>query len=71
MIPFPCNLSDVFSISANLAGVPGISVPGGFSHDGLPIGIQLMGSHFQEQSLFKVAYNLEKATGLANKIALV
>lgn len=67
--PLAMYLSDIYSISANLAGIPGMSVPGGFSRDGLPIGIQLMGPHFKEDVLFKVAYNLEKATGLANKLA--
>ena len=60
-------LSDIFSISANLAGIPGISVPGGFSGDGLPIGIQLQGPHFKEEILFRVAYNLEKGVGISDK----
>jgi len=62
--PLAMYLSDVLTISANLAGIPGISVPGGFSRDGLPIGIQLQGPHFREDSLFKVAYNLERGLGL-------
>jgi aspartyl-tRNA(Asn)/glutamyl-tRNA(Gln) amidotransferase subunit A len=63
--PLAMYLSDVLTISANLAGIPGISVPGGFSRDGLPIGIQLQGPHFREDSLFKVAYNLERGLGLS------
>jgi len=55
-------LSDIFTLSANLAGIPGMSVPCGFSSGGLPIGIQLMGKHFSEEMLFKVAYNFEQAT---------
>lgn len=62
--PLAMYLSDVLTISANLAGIPGISVPGGFSRDGLPIGIQLQGAHFREDSLFKVAYNLEQGLKL-------
>lgn len=62
--PLAMYLSDVLTISANLAGIPGISVPGGFSRDGLPIGIQLQGAHFREDSLFKVAYNLEQGLNL-------
>ncbi|MFH2122174.1 MAG: Asp-tRNA(Asn)/Glu-tRNA(Gln) amidotransferase subunit GatA [Pseudomonadota bacterium] len=62
--PLAMYLSDVLTISANLAGIPGISVPGGFSRDGLPIGIQLQGPHFREDSLFKVAYNLERGLNL-------
>ncbi len=65
--PLALYLSDILTISANLAGIPGISVPGGFSSDGLPIGIQLQGAHFREDVLFKAAYNLELGTGLANK----
>ncbi len=65
--PLALYLSDILTISANLAGIPGISVPGGFSSAGLPIGIQLQGPHFREDSLFKAAYNLECGTGIANK----
>lgn len=62
--PLAMYLSDVLTISANLAGIPGISVPGGFSRDGLPIGIQLQGAHFREDLLFRVAYNLERGLEL-------
>ncbi len=65
--PLAMYLSDIFSISANLAGIPGMSVPGGFSSDGLPIGIQLQGPHFREENLLKVAYNLEKSLGISDK----
>ncbi|MEJ2730494.1 MAG: Asp-tRNA(Asn)/Glu-tRNA(Gln) amidotransferase subunit GatA [Deltaproteobacteria bacterium] len=60
--PLTMYLSDIFTISANLAGIPGMSVPCGFSKQGLPIGLQLMGKHFNEEMLFKVAYNFEQAT---------
>jgi len=60
--PLTMYLSDIFTLSANLAGVPGMSVPCGFSSNGLPIGLQLMGSHFNEEMLLKVAYNHETAT---------
>ncbi|MCP3929856.1 MAG: Asp-tRNA(Asn)/Glu-tRNA(Gln) amidotransferase subunit GatA [Bacteroidetes bacterium] len=65
--PLAMYLSDIFSISANLAGIPGLSVPGGFSSDGLPIGIQLQGPHFMEENLLKVAYNLEKNLSVSGK----
>jgi aspartyl-tRNA(Asn)/glutamyl-tRNA(Gln) amidotransferase subunit A len=65
--PLEMYLSDIFSISANLAGIPGISVPGGFSREGLPIGIQLQGPHFKEEVLFRVAYNIEKSAGVSDK----
>ncbi|MEW6674130.1 MAG: Asp-tRNA(Asn)/Glu-tRNA(Gln) amidotransferase subunit GatA [Thermodesulfobacteriota bacterium] len=60
--PLTMYLSDVFTLSANLAGIPGMSVPCGFSTEGLPIGLQLMGSHFREETLLKTAYNFEGAT---------
>ncbi len=65
--PLALYLSDILTISANLAGIPGLSVPGGFSSDGLPIGIQLQGPHFQEEVLLKAAYNLELGTELGNR----
>lgn len=64
--PLALYLSDIFSLSANLAGVPGLSVPGGFTADGLPVGIQLQGPHFREDTLLKLAYNIEKSTNLKN-----
>jgi aspartyl-tRNA(Asn)/glutamyl-tRNA(Gln) amidotransferase subunit A len=65
--PLTMYLSDIFTLSANLAGVPGMSVPCGFSADGLPIGLQLMGRHFDEQSLLKTAYCFEQATEFHKK----
>lgn len=60
--PLTMYLSDIFTISANLAGIPGISVPCGFSQEGLPIGLQILANHFNEATLLKVAYNFEQAT---------
>jgi aspartyl-tRNA(Asn)/glutamyl-tRNA(Gln) amidotransferase subunit A len=60
--PLTMYLSDIFTISANLAGVPGISVPCGFSTGGLPIGLQLMGPPFGEAGLLQAAYAFEQAT---------
>ena len=60
--PLTMYLSDIFTISANLAGIPGISVPCGFSSTGLPIGLQILGKHFDEEKLFQVAYQFEQAT---------
>jgi aspartyl-tRNA(Asn)/glutamyl-tRNA(Gln) amidotransferase subunit A len=60
--PLQMYLSDIFTISTNLAGIPGISVPCGFSKEGLPIGLQILGKHFDESTLFKVAYAFEQAT---------
>ena len=60
--PLTMYLSDIFTLSANLAGIPGMSLPCGFSKAGLPIGLQLMARHFNEETLLKVAYNFEAAT---------
>lgn len=60
--PLTMYLSDVFTLCANLAGIPGISVPCGFSSTGLPIGLQIMGRHFDEARLLQVAHNFEQAT---------
>jgi len=60
--PLTMYLSDIYTISANLAGLPGISVPCGFAAGGLPIGLQLMGRHFDEATLLKVAHAYQQAT---------
>lgn len=58
--PLALYMSDILTISANLAGIPGMSVPGGFTADGLPVGVQLQGGHFQEEKLLKMAFNLQQ-----------
>jgi aspartyl-tRNA(Asn)/glutamyl-tRNA(Gln) amidotransferase subunit A len=65
--PLTMYLSDIFTISANLAGIPAMSVPCGFSASGLPIGLQLMGKHFNEEMLFRVAHHFEQATEFHKK----
>jgi aspartyl-tRNA(Asn)/glutamyl-tRNA(Gln) amidotransferase subunit A len=60
--PLQMYLSDIFTIPANLAGLPAISVPCGFSVEGLPVGIQLLGNHFAEEKILQVAYNFESET---------
>ncbi len=60
--PLTMYLSDIYTLSANLAGIPGMSVPCGFSADGLPIGLQIMGNHFDESRILQVAYRFEQAT---------
>jgi aspartyl-tRNA(Asn)/glutamyl-tRNA(Gln) amidotransferase subunit A len=60
--PLTMYLSDIYTISANLAGIPALSVPCGFSASGLPIGLQLMGRHFDEEMILRVAHNFERAT---------
>ncbi len=58
--PLKMYLSDIFTISANLAGIPGISVPCGYSKDNLPIGLQISGKSFAEETVLKVAYLYEQ-----------
>jgi aspartyl-tRNA(Asn)/glutamyl-tRNA(Gln) amidotransferase subunit A len=60
--PLSMYLSDIFTISANLAAVPGISIPCGFTSGGLPIGLQLMGKDFDEAGLLKIALAYESQT---------
>jgi aspartyl-tRNA(Asn)/glutamyl-tRNA(Gln) amidotransferase subunit A len=60
--PLQMYLSDIFTISVNLAGVPGISVPCGFTSENLPIGLQLIGKHFDEESILQVAHAYEQST---------
>lgn len=60
--PLQMYLSDIFTISVNLAGVPGISIPCGFTQNNLPIGLQLIGRHFDEETVLKVAYAFEQST---------
>jgi aspartyl-tRNA(Asn)/glutamyl-tRNA(Gln) amidotransferase subunit A len=65
--PLQMYLSDIFTISVNLAGVPGISIPCGFTTEHLPVGLQLIGKHFEEELLLKVAYAYEQATAWHKK----
>ncbi len=62
--PLAMYLSDILTISANLAGIPALSVPCGISRDGLPIGMQMQATHFNEGTLLKAAWNLEIQNGL-------
>jgi aspartyl-tRNA(Asn)/glutamyl-tRNA(Gln) amidotransferase subunit A len=60
--PLEMYLSDIYTIPANLAGIPGISIPCGFTTTGLPIGMQIMGKHFEEEKILKVAKLFENET---------
>ena len=60
--PLSMYLEDIFTLPANLAGVPGLTFPVGFDQQGLPIGMQLMGPHFREQILFRVAHAYQQVT---------
>jgi aspartyl-tRNA(Asn)/glutamyl-tRNA(Gln) amidotransferase subunit A len=61
--PVEMYLNDVFTVPVNMAGLPGISVPGGLSGEGLPLGLQLIGRPFDEQTLFSLAQVIEDAAG--------
>ena len=60
--PLQMYLSDIHTIPVNMAGIPAISIPCGFNHEGLPIGLQIMGKHFDEGMLLRVAYTFEQNT---------
>ncbi|HAK60589.1 MAG TPA: Asp-tRNA(Asn)/Glu-tRNA(Gln) amidotransferase GatCAB subunit A, partial [Nitrospiraceae bacterium] len=60
--PLQMYLSDIFTNSVNLAGIPGISIPCGFTRENLPIGLQLLGKHFDEESILHAAFAYEQAT---------
>jgi aspartyl-tRNA(Asn)/glutamyl-tRNA(Gln) amidotransferase subunit A len=57
--PISMYLSDIYTISTNLAGLPGLSVPCGFTQSGLPIGLQLIGKSFDEGHLLSIAHDYD------------
>jgi aspartyl-tRNA(Asn)/glutamyl-tRNA(Gln) amidotransferase subunit A len=61
--PIEMYLNDVFTVTVNMAGLPGISVPAGLSGEGLPLGLQLIGRPFDEETLFTVGEVIEQAAG--------
>ncbi|MDP2710188.1 MAG: amidase, partial [Solirubrobacteraceae bacterium] len=65
--PMQMYLSDIFTISANLAGIPGLSVPCGFTSGGLPIGVQFLAGHFAEGKLLQIAAAYEQNAGLEKR----
>lgn len=65
--PLQMYLSDIFTISVNLAGVPGISVPCGYTAAGLPVGLQIIGKHFDEETVLKAAYSYEQSSGIEKR----
>ena len=60
--PLAMYLSDVYTSSMNLSGVPSISIPCGFSKEGLPIGLQIVAKPFDEEMIFRIAYTYEQST---------
>jgi aspartyl-tRNA(Asn)/glutamyl-tRNA(Gln) amidotransferase subunit A len=55
-------LLDIFTTSANLAGLPGLSLPCGYTAEGLPVGMQLLGKYFDEGTVLKAAFAFEQQT---------
>lgn len=66
--PMQMYLSDIYTVTTNLAGVPALAVPAGFSKNNLPIGVQLIGKHFDEAKLLNIGYKYEQEYGGFNKI---
>ena len=60
--PIAMYLNDVFTIPTSLAGLPALSVPFGLNKDGLPLGLQIIGNHFDEQAILDVAFNLQNSS---------
>ena len=67
--PLAMYLTDIATISANLAGIPAMSIPAGFDKDGMPIGLQIMTPQLTEKRLFNIAYKFEQECGVYTKLA--
>lgn len=65
--PLSMYLMDIGTITANLAGIPGLSMPCGFDNNGMPIGLQILGAPLSEETVLKAAYHFEKATDFHTK----
>ena len=65
--PLTMYLSDVFTVGANLAGLPGLSLNAGFSSEGLPLGVQLLGRPFEDERVLSAAFALEQELGLSRR----
>jgi aspartyl-tRNA(Asn)/glutamyl-tRNA(Gln) amidotransferase subunit A len=61
--PVKMYLNDIFTVTVNMAGLPGIAVPAGIDHKGLPLGLQVIGKPFDEEMLFQTAHVIEQAAG--------
>jgi aspartyl-tRNA(Asn)/glutamyl-tRNA(Gln) amidotransferase subunit A len=57
-------LEDIFTVALNIAGVPGLVVPAGMTKQGLPVGLQIIGKHFEEEKLFQAGNAFEKTLNL-------
>ena len=66
--PVSMYLNDIFTVPVNLAGLPGISLPAGVDKNGYPLGLQIIGKPFEEQSILNIAYSMEEKINFKNKI---
>ena len=66
--PVSMYLNDIFTVPVNLAGLPGISLPAGVDKNGYPLGLQIIGKPFDEQSILNIAYSMEEKINFKNKI---
>jgi aspartyl-tRNA(Asn)/glutamyl-tRNA(Gln) amidotransferase subunit A len=69
--PVTMYLNDVFTVPSNLAGIPAMSVPAGLSSEGLPLGLQVIGRHFDEETAFAVAAAIERAANFTAKPSII
>ncbi|MDF2547422.1 MAG: glutamyl-tRNA(Gln) amidotransferase, subunit [Anaerosolibacter sp.] len=69
--PMEMYLADIYTVNINIAGVPAISIPCGFSKEKLPIGLQLIGDHYTEKKLLQAAYSLEQGLGVYHETAFL
>jgi len=67
--PVSMYLNDIFTVPVNLAGLPGISLPAGVDKNGYPLGLQIIGKPFDEQSILNIAYSMEEKINFKNKIS--
>jgi len=67
--PVSMYLNDIFTVPVNLAGLPGISIPAGMDKRGYPLGLQIIGKPFDEQSILNIAYSMEEKINFKNKIS--
>ena len=66
--PISMYLNDIFTVPVNLAGLPGISIPAGVDKNGYPLGLQIIGKAFDEQTILNIAYSMEEKINFKNKI---
>lgn len=65
--PVEMYMADLLTIPVNLAGLPGMSIPAGFDDQGLPVGLQIIGNYYDEETMYQAAYAFEKATDFSQK----